>query len=465
MKKILIPFVLLALVVSSCKKDLDLRPTDAIDVTKAFTSVDDLEKGLLGAYAQAGNENRIYIGSILSDEVKLSTENRGQGQFSFKFQYSSTEAEHNSDFGKYYVVLDRLHRVLAAMDNVAANGQLESTRKAKIKAELIGLRGVALYELLIQFMPSGYDPNAKAVAIVLKSDLTAKPSRNTVGEVVAQIQSDLAAARADANLPNTAASFAAGSTDYLRLTKAAIAAYQARLSLLKRDYAAAITFASDAMTLSGRSLATGSTYVNYWADANESETIWKYRNSATPQTLWRDTNGDVYFEPSDKLKNLFNRTTDIRFNTFFGSAGNDSSIVKKYPGSALGPQINDLKMIRVSEMYLLRAEAYAESNQLTQAAADLNAVRAARITGYTPVVLATQAVAVTEILNERFRELCFEGFRFFDLKRKGLAVNRLASDVQSSTWQNLPANNYKFALPLPQDEIFANPNAVQNPGY
>lgn len=463
MKKIFIPILIFSVALGSCNKKLDLLPTDAIDVTKAFTSVDDLEKGLLGVYsanrsADAVNYNgKIYIGSILADEAKISDENRGQGQFTFKWQYSSVEGEHNADFARYYVMLDRLHRVLAAMDNVPASGT-EATRKAKIRAELIGLRGVAHYELLIRFMPSGYDANALGVAIMTTSDLTVKPSRNKVGEVVAQIESDLAASRADANIPNAPA-------DVIRLSKAALAGYQARTALLKRDWTAAATFATDAITLSGKSLATGGAFVNYWADRNEIETIWKYRNQSTPQLLWRDTNGDQFFEASDKLKNQYDRTNDIRYSTWFGPVGSDTSVILKYPGSDLGPQINDEKIIRIAEMYLIRAEANAENNQLTQAANDINTLRAARIAGYVNVTFASKDEAVNAVMNERFKELCFEGFRFFDLKRKGLPVARNASDVGSPNWQNLPANSFRFALPLPQDEIFANPNAVQNEGY
>jgi hypothetical protein len=284
------------------------------------------------------------------------------------------------------------------------------------------------------------------------------PARNTVGDVIKQIEEDLATGRAEGQIPNAA-------TDVVRLSKAAIAAYQARTALLKRDYPSAITFATDAITLSGKTLATGTTYVDYWKDINESETIWKYKNNNTPQLLWRDANGDVFFEPSDKLKNQFDRTNDIRFSTFFGSAGDDTSIVKKYPGSAAGPQRNDLKLVRLSEMYLLRAEAYAENNQLALAAADINDVRRARITGYTDITFGSQAQAVAEIINERYKELAYEGFRFFDLKRKGLGVSRNASDVQSPLWQNLPANDYHFALPIPQSEMDANPSMVQNQGY
>jgi len=457
MKKIFIPIIAFSVALGSCKKQLDLSPTYAIDVTKAFTSVNDLEKGLLGVYSSNSYTNKIYIGSILSDETKLSNENRGQGQFTFKWQYSSSEGEHKAAYAQYYSMLDRLHRVLAALDNVSATGA-DVARKARIKAELIGLRGVALYELLITFMPSGYDPNAAGVAIMLKSDLTAKPARNTVGEVVTQIQTDLAAARADANIPSAP-------TDVIRLSKAALAAYQARTALLKRDWTAAATFATDAINLSGRTLATGGAFVNYWQDRNDLETIWKYRNQTTPQTLWIDTNGDVFFEPSDKLKSQYDRVKDIRFSTWFGPVGSDTSVVLKYPGSDLGPQVNDEKIVRVAEMYLTRAEANAEAGQLTQAANDINTLRAARITGYVNVTFATKDEAVAAVINERFKELCFEGFRFFDLKRKGLPVVRNASDVGSLNWQTLPANDYHFALPLPQDEIDANPNARQNAGY
>lgn len=459
MKRIFIALVGFTVALTSCKKELDLKPTDNIDVSKAFTSVTDLEKGLLGAYSANNYTNKIYIGSILADETKLSNENRGQGQFAFKWQYSSSEGEHNSDYAQYYVMIDRVNRILAAMDNVKAANDAETTKKAKIKAELLGLRGIAHYELLIRFMPSGYDPNALGVAIMLKSDITAAPARNKVSEVVAQIESDLAAARAEAAIPGSP-------TDVLRLSKAAIAGYQARVALLKKDYTAAITFATDAINFSGKSLATGSTYAAYWSDQNESETIWKFRNGTAPQLLWRDTNGDVFFEPADKLKNQFDRANDIRFSTFFGSDGSDTSIVTKYPGStAYGPQINDEKIIRISEMYLTRAEAYAQSNQLTQAAADLDAVRAARISGYTTGTFSSKDDAVNQILNERYKELCFEGFRFFDLKRNGLGVSRAASDVQSTNWQSLPANDYHFALPIPQPEIDANPNSKQNQGY
>ena len=184
-----------------------------------------------------------------------------------------------------------------------------------------------------------------------------------------------------------------------------------------------------------------------------------------PKLLWRDTNGDIFFEPADKLKDLFDRNNDIRFATFFGSGGGDTSIVTKYPGSGRGPQINDLKLVRLAEMYLIRAEAYAEKSQLTNAANEINALRRERIAGYSDVAFASKDIAISEIMDERFKELCYEGFRFFDLKRRTLPISRNLSDSRNGNWQTLAANSYLFALPIPQTEFSGNSNMVQNPGY
>jgi starch-binding outer membrane protein, SusD/RagB family len=459
MKKISLYIIIsLAICFSSCKKQLDIKPTDQIEETKAFSTIEDLQKGLLGAYGTNSTVNRIYIGSILADEAKISNENRGQGQFTFKWQYSSAEAEQNSDYALYYLMIDRVHRVLAAMDGVPATTPEEENAKKKIVAELTGLRGIAFYELLIRFMPEGYDPNATGVAIVLESSINAKPSRNTVGEVVEQIKADLATARSESLIPNAP-------DDNLMLSQAALAAYQARVALLTRDWTNAVNYATEAITLSGKTLATPDVLIDYWGDYIDVETIWNYRNNTAPQLLWRDSNGDVFFEPSDKLKNTFDRDNDARYFAFFSSDGADTSIVYKYPGSSLGPQTNDLKLIRVAEMYLIRAEANAENDQLSAAADDINLLRRNRIYGYADVTFGSKDAAIDAIMNERFKELCYEGFRFFDLKRRSMDIQRDPSDVQSTDWLSLPGSDYRIALPIPQDEIFANPNIIQNPGY
>jgi hypothetical protein len=456
--KIIVMVPLMAVAITSCKKNLDIQPTDSIIASTAFTTVNNLEQGLLGVYASWSGENTMYVNALLTDEAKISNENRGQGQFEFKYQFTAGGATADA-YGSFYKMIDNANRVLAAFNQVTASTPADETRKSLIKAELLALRGWAHFELLQRYAPA-YDPNALGVPYVTTSELFALPSRNKVSEVLAGIDKDLSDGK-NGPLPVAA-------TNNQRLNKAVIAGMQARVALYRKDWAAAQTFATECITTSAKPLATRTEFPLIWTDESEAEVLLKLRRVGTGVgTLWRDTNGDVFFEPSDKLKSQFNRTTDIRFTSYFliGNTGGDTALIKKFFSSPRGPYIVDVKLMRTAEMHLIRAEARAESDDLSGAAADINLLRAARITGYTPTVFSSKADAITEILNERYKELAYEGFRFFDLKRRNLPVNRLASDVQSTQWQNLEANSFRFSLPIPQTEIFANPNVQQNPGY
>ncbi len=473
MKKIKISLysLLIAASFASCKKQLDIVPTGIFEESRAFRSVTDLEQGVLGVYSAWNGENTMYINAIISDEVKLSSENRGQGQFEHKWQYSSGSASFN--YAGWYQMINRANKVIQAAAGVTPFNSTEQTLKDQLIAEAIALRAVAHFELLQRFGPIGYQPTGLGVTYV-NTVLTPfdKPARGTVAQTLAGINADLTTARGNAALP--AAPVTVANYGNIRISKAFVAGIQARVALYMKDWANASTFATDAITLSGKTLATGSTFTGIWTDAaattTEPEVFLRLRRTGTGVgTLWQDTNGDVFFEPSEKLKAQYNRSTDIRFNAYFqitpNGPGVDTALIKKFFTSSRGPKIVDVKLMRVAEMYLIRAEAKAELNDLVGAAADINTLRAARIAGYTPITYADKASAVADILNERFKELAYEGFRYFDLKRREMPVARLAADVTSPTWMTLAANDYKMVLPIPQTELNANPNSTQNPGY
>lgn len=457
--------LLLIVFVQSCKKTVDLLPTDDINEAVVFQKVADLEQGLYGAYASWNGENTMYIGAIAADEAKISNENRGQGQFEFKWQYVPSQGgSATAGWNSFYLMIGRINKVLNAALNVVPKDATETTQKQIIEGELKALRAISHFELLQRF-GAAYDPSKMGIPYTTGSDLTAKPSRQTISEVITGIENDLSSAKSS---PISAAPQAIGTSGVIRLSKAAIAGYQARVALFKKDWGNAVTFATEAITLSGKGLATQAQFPGIWSDLNETELLLKLRRTGTGVgTLWQDNNGDVFFEPSDKLKAMFNRTTDIRFPTYFAinPTAQDTALVNKFAGSSRGPKIVDVKLMRIAEMYLIRAEAKAENNDLPGAAVEYNALRAARITGYTNETFTSKDAAITAILNERFRELCYEGFRFFDLKRRGLPVDRLASDVQSTTWQNLAASDFRIVFPLPESAMLANPNLIQNNGY
>lgn len=456
---------LVLITMQACEKTVDLVPSDSINEGNVFKTAADLEQGMLGVYGSWSGENGMYINAIVADETKISNENRGQGQFEFKWQYVPSQGgSASSGWTSFYYTVGLANKVLAAFDKVTATTPADIAKKDEVKAQLLALRGMAHFEILLRFSGK-YNPSAKGIPYTTTSDIAARPARQSVADVIKGIETDLAAAKVTA-LP--AAPAVTGTAGTILLSRAVVAGYQARVALYKGDWSAASNFATEAINISGKTLAPAALFPSIWSDESEAEVMWKQRRSGTGVgTLWQDTNGDVFFEPSDKLKSLFNRTTDVRFKSYFlvNPASQDTCLVNKFYASPRGPKIVDVKAMRVAEMYLIRAEGKAESGDLTGAAADYNTLRTARITGYVNETFASKDAAIAAIYDERARELCFEGFRFFDHLRRGLSISRPASDVQSSSWQTLPASDFRMLFPIPQASILANTNMEQNPGY
>jgi starch-binding outer membrane protein, SusD/RagB family len=274
-------------------------------------------------------------------------------------------------------------------------------------------------------------------------------------------------------------------TDINRVTRLAVAGLQARVALYMRDWAAAETFATEYIT--GLPLSPMANFGGIWTDANANEVALRLNRSTSsrPGSLFRGTSssatssgiGTVTWKPSEKLWSSYDQANDVRFAAYFkdepilSAGGRQSRLIAKYAGSGYATaneNVNHIKVFRTGEMYLIRAEARAEQNRFTganSAESDINALRAARIAGYTPVTFTSRQEAIDAILLERFKELAYEGHRFFDLKRRGLPVERLAVDAPSPAGTTLPAGNFRFVLPIPLPEVTANPIMEQNEGY
>lgn len=468
MKKIFLSIAVLTSIVfiNGCKKELDQQPTGSFSDENAFQSLDDIQLGTNGAYGRYGAyANDMYVSAITSDEGKLGLDNAGQGALTYRYQYSSdgtTGGDVIEAFGGYYRLIDQVNRVLGKI-NVVPLGTGEEARKIILNGQLLALRGVSYFELLRNYSKTYDESDVLGVPIMLTSDPLALPKRNTVKEVMDQIEKDLGDAKA--MLPAvTPASF----TDTV-MNKVNIAGFQARIALFKRDYPDAIKYATEVINSNVKSLADENSFPDIWTDDNKEETLFRirYSNSAAIGNLWNTTGGQIYIAPSDKLVASYD-PSDIRLDTYVGDKTKDGQLfhyVNKYIGSSRGGNVVDMKAMRISEMYLIRAEAYAKSTtpDLAAGAADLNLLRSKRITGYTDETFSAASQLTSAVLEERFKELAFEGFRIYDLKRNKLPVQRLASDANEA-WRTLPADSYLFVFPIPRDEMNANPNMVQNPG-
>ena len=121
--------------------------------------------------------------------------------------------------------------------------------------------------------------------------------------------------------------------------------------------------------------------------------------------------------------------------------------------------------MRLSETYLLRAEAYLGKGDKTKAADDINVVRARA--NANPVAYAD--VTIDYILDERARELSFEEFRIITLMRLGKLVERVKkyNPMANGEYATNGVGDYQNLWPIPQSEIERNTEAVleQNSGY
>jgi len=458
-KKYILAFSLLILTATSCTK-LDLKPTDTISPDKAFRNASDINLGLIGAYALV-DYSTTSLSSTVADENMFPTENTVGNSDAFRWLYNAGSGSVTSLYGNNYTAIDRLNRVLAAQETLTFTGA-DVALANRYRGELLALRAYLHFELLRAYA-SAYQPGALGVPY-MKQSIISYPARDNFETVIANAKADLVAAKA--LIPTTF-------VDKSRITRTAISAIQARVALYEKNWADAITYSTE--VINALPLATAAQFSGLWTDANDSEVAWKLKRVGTTDGrigdfYFRQTGGIVLYAPSFKLINTFDQANDLRFPAYIKfdptRTGTKSQyLVNKYiGGTASAPGLTDIKLFRTAEMYLIRAEARAESTG--DAAGDINALRAARITGYTPVTFGDKTALIDAIYNERFKELAFEGHRFFDLKRRNLPVQRLAADaVNASGAVTLNPSQAQYNFPIPALEISVNKNTVQNPNY
>lgn len=144
--------------------------------------------------------------------------------------------------------------------------------------------------------------------------------------------------------------------------------------------------------------------------------------------------------------------TGVRFNKF-----------PPIPSAATGNGMpNDFPFFRLSEMYLIKAEALNEQGSTTLALAELSRVHNLR--NPNPVVAGSQGAMRDAILRERLLEFAGEGKRRTDLVRHGKFLNRWSTTMLNGK-QDRTSQPHLILFPVPSTQLGSNPLLTQNPGY
>lgn len=473
--------IVLAFWSSSCSDYLEFKETDLIAGDVALQTVANNESAIIGAYGAVSNLMPVLLNSVFSDEVKTAGEFYNAATV-HEWQYGPQDVSIRDTYtaiNPQYTIIDRVNRVLARIDAADSTRVGDNALRLRLKGEALFLRAYAHFELF-RFYCAKYSPTGIAMPY-MESPALGPQARITMDVYFQKLNKDISDAKA--LLPNNI-------TDINRANLAAANGLHARVALYTENWVDAETYASNYINTPGLELTSLATFANIWTDASTAEQA--FRTVRTPSmarmgSLYRGTSasasniGVIVWTVSNKLYDSYS-ATDIRRDAYYlteplleaidrPNADRPGLIINKYAGGAYGTaseNVANSKLMRTSEMYLIRAEARAEQNKISgpnSAESDLNTLRANRISDHVDIVLATKEQAITEIFLERFKELAFEGHRFWDLKRKGLPVSRLLEDATSAASATLPANDFRFALPIPLTEMQANSLMTQNSGY
>lgn len=461
MKKIIniILVVVLAGGMFSCNKS-NLDPTLAQEkaVETSITSLEDIQGLLLGAYNRMTGVNyygRDYIifGEIRSDNC-FSNGNSGRFITPAAMKMGDDDGYARNTWAQIYRVIANAN-IIIAQDPASLTG--DATAINNVIGQAYAIRALAHFDLLKlygeQHVTGGNDMGIPYVMQYKGNDLL--PARNTVSEDKSFIEADL-----DKALTLMSASLNAA--DKETISTYAVNALQARVAIYFGDWAKAKT-ACEAVINSGvYSIATADNYSKTFSAKGTDNIIFELAERPTDNAninglsyIYRgDSYGDI--QVLTDLLNIFD-AGDVRASADMIAFDANGKLrnMGKYPTNANFDY--DIPILRYEEVILNYAEALFELGDAANALTYLNMITSNRLANdYTE---ATKA----NIMQERRRELCFEGFRFDDLARTHSDIP-LVSPLEQT--HGGPAyGSYNFAFPIPIAEINANSNMVQNKGY
>ena len=477
----------IAMLFGCSKTFLDQKPYNSVVLSEAIKTEDDMSTALTGLYASLRATDfygRTFAvkGDLMADKCFLSSANSGRYLSFNLYNFTKTDGTPSAIWSNGYNAIKNANFIINAGLDPASNPNI-----SQLMSEAYAIRGLVYFDLVRNFgLPYTTAPSSAGVPIVTKFEVNSRPARNTVAEVYTQVIADLTKAISLAkfnqgqtmNFQLTAKTRAINSSF---MTKYAAATVLARVYQHKGDWANAKATALDIIANSGFSLVTSSNVISYWKGASpltgKVETMFEVTSDANNQVadgtlavyLIGKPGGGAYgdmlatksfyetFSATDTRKGLI--SPEVRS----GQLGT-AHYVAKYPIDNVN--LDDVKVVRFSEAYLILAEAYYNLGDITNANATLNKFVVNR--DPSAVYASSGSKVLTDILDERAKEFAFEGYRFWDLTRMGYTfVKSQGQDATNAITIKITVapGNTNLLLPIPNDEILVNPNVTQNAGY
>ena len=477
-KPLLYVGLVLAVVLAGCDGFLYQEPTTDISKNEALDDVESVESSLYGAYNLTMRSNDTYRGFLtyyadltggnatLNPLLASTSETRLRRIEEFNSLSDLTV----DAYTPLYEILNATNNVINAIPDLPDGTQAQ---KDRILGQALGLRALVHFDLVRLYgQPYTFTDDADHPGIVV---LTESPGpdeqlpRTTVGDAYDQIIDDL---------ERSIELLEGESFDPALVSTASAQALLARVYLYQEEWSRVVTLCNEVIDSGVTNLAPHEDLVEMWQnDYTRSEFLLRLDGSAnatyTLSTQWgnRDSDTSPSLTATSDVLDLYSdgdmrgmgegKLIETRV-VEDGSGDVDTLFsTQKYPEPPV-QEPNDVSVIRMAEVYLNRAEAYARLGRDVPARRDLNTIRR-RANPDVEAITASGQELIDAILLERRKELAFEGHLLFDRTRTQTGVTREYCAGEPSCTESYPSP--RFVLPIPLDALNANSELTQNPGY
>lgn len=473
-KYILVLTTLLPVLIS-CDDWLELHPEDELVSDEFWTSSEDVNSMLYNTYGKLASEVKTML---------LWGELRGgmlaEGQFTPSdaariIRGDVTDQNSLIHWGGFYEVINGANQLLKFSPQVVERDpSFTETDLQEIKAEAYFLRGLSYFYLVRAF---------KEVPLILKpytsDEQNYYPSKSGEKEILDQIVSDLTKSldMAPEDYDTEAASLG-------RATSYAVSALLADVYLWQNNYDKTIEQCNRIINSGQYDLLGEYSWFENFYPGNSGSSIFEIQfdqnwnaRSGLYETFSYNKNGE--YKVNSKVLKMF-RSSDARSE---GATWHEDNLeIWKYvgtgPSKERGDELNDNNFIvyRLAGVMLMKAEALAEKSQFDQAETIINQIRNRR---GVPEISIDPTIRSFEdfILDERARELAYEGKRWFDIlrmgkrddyERKSLVINALVMNAPADLIPSLRSkfqDPYSWYFPIHRSELQVNTKLEQNPYY
>lgn len=507
MKKIKIAFSAIVissmLLTSSCNDDyLDTLPTESVDANAVYSTADNLMASINGmirhmysrqnsSQGQNGYTSQMIISDVMGDDVIFPS--TGNNWFVSELRWISqsnvTSGTVSYPWTFWYSMIKNSNAIITY--GVNASGD-ENTRDKAI-GEAYAFRAFGYFQL-VQTYAKRYQAGAvnDDLGVVLRTDPEdiLPKERATVAQIYAQIWEDL----------NNAEKLLTGKskTNNSHLALDNVLGLKARVALVQQNYVDAANYAK--LARQGKQLMTQDEYVLGFNDFKNREWMWgvtiipdqtDYFGNFMAYMSRNYNSTQIRQAPKVMNINLYKAfpSSDVRVSVvdpsgdhfpWMSEINKEGKVVRtkayesysvypytsqKFMAQSQASPLGDVPFMRVSEMFLIEAEAQYHLGNEAASKTVLNELVSARdnkFVGYTE----TGAAYLEKILLNRRLELWGEGFRFFDLKRLNQKLDRTGANQDEAVINSLytvDAGSPKWQWLIPQGELDSNPLVKQNP--